>query len=1373
MKNRDLSLLLLVLSLFITSFWAVKNFSEVKAWWISSNWASNSYLNQTFRDDAPTSGDILRALYGDWITPWATIYTSWWDASCDTGVMNVVYVDSYEMNPIVNPLLKNFVADTVYVLQSWSHLISEVSTGAGTCIAIIGSGNVTIYSTGLLSNISVIDAPFFSRSQFMFDASSRVIIDNIKFDAINDGLGGTHSTGYWGIEINRLEGGTFHDIQVENLTLNSWQWNTLNFAAFRFYDTKNIKIIDTATVTTGIMGWYALGSWENMQIQNFSCQGYSYICMNIDRARNMFISSGLVKGAWGGIAIVNTDLITLSGVNIEWNVSLWSAIGIYFVGSGNKIYNTTVSNIYWFSGLFLGFVNPGINISFGANFEGSDNDINNLKIHDNRVSASLYWPVKSNNITYFNNNSSWSLTSITGTKLLSGWFTIGGSNSHISNSSFYNNGVAIRYYDSNDIAFNNTIHNSLLYNNGVAIASKGDILRNLSDEFNFPIDVALSNTQIFNNKIGMDLIGWTGTSWPTRVFHHSAIYNNGIWLQAGNDFNNTFLIVLHDLEIYNNNTGILFSGSSIWTLQTRYLDDIKFFANTLDFTGDQEPGVSLITGVASFLYPWSGWNIVATGKIMTCDHFTVPVNNLGLKLQWLDYCNTREKIFSWTGTSGMLLWFGEDVMKQVQPVKFLGKNVIYSGSHQTGMFIGDYVFQWTTGFGWFVEPTGEIFPISAGPLYTGYKIKSQWNPLSLNLYSNISTIFSISGDIIGSPVWGILPLILATGVNYTPVHNFKYFDAQYTSGSSVSNFYYIFRLFAPAPENDFFIQITKTADKQYANVGDMITYTITYLNTGSDTYTWVVISDSLPTGLQLQSASPTVDSSTFFTTGAVFTRNIGQVNPGSGDSLVYTALVTQTGIFTNVVVVNWNGCGLPPCSVWTTETTDVGTIWSTKTWPATASSGSVVTYTISYGNSWVSTVTGISIVDDLPLTGFIYGGSSPLMIQNGNQLSLTGQTLTGWTIYTITVTGIVFGNSGEQIVNTVLLSGSICNGFCSNSMGIITISPVPPICGNNIVEGAEQCDWWAWCTSMCTLWWWGWGGWWGSVSTPDDCGWPNRPDGTDMNDFSSSYYDKKCEGTPILPSAPIIEFIDFCAYDDLNYAAIVFPDIPNNIHKNNINLLLDLCIVRGIPELSAYGIIRNTTKAEFVKIVTKLLGAWVFDPTKHIANPFYRDTKDHRSAVYFDEWRKYNLSANLEKWSIKWVEVGPDEHITQWQAKVILKKVNQIIKGGTGVNQMIDELLPVKNSSKFIKRDILATLIVRVFDLTNDNSWFFSYIDETMNGDTKATLRALTIFDEIKSKNLSQAELAKVKSNFTNQPLYWFQKMNINRVLLLEKINSL
>ncbi|HMT27238.1 MAG TPA: hypothetical protein PKD96_02965, partial [Candidatus Absconditabacterales bacterium] len=271
MKNRDLSLLLLVLSLFITSFWAVKNFSEVKAGGISSNWASNSYLNQTFRDDAPTSGDILRALYGDGITPGATIYTSGWDASCDTGVMNVVYVDSYEMNPIVNPLLKNFVADTVYVLQSGSHLISEVSTGAGTCIAIIGSGNVTIYSTGLLSNISVIDAPFFSRSQFMFDASSRVIIDNIKFDAINDGLGGTHSTGYGGIEINRLEGGTFHDIQVENLTLNSGQWNTLNFAAFRFYDTKNIKIIDTATVTTGIMGGYALGSGENMQIQNFSC----------------------------------------------------------------------------------------------------------------------------------------------------------------------------------------------------------------------------------------------------------------------------------------------------------------------------------------------------------------------------------------------------------------------------------------------------------------------------------------------------------------------------------------------------------------------------------------------------------------------------------------------------------------------------------------------------------------------------------------------------------------------------------------------------------------------------------------------------------------------------------------------------------------------------------------------------------------------------------------------------------------------------------------------------------------------------------------------------------------------------------------------
>jgi hypothetical protein len=107
------------------------------------------------------------------------------------------------------------------------------------------------------------------------------------------------------------------------------------------------------------------------------------------------------------------------------------------------------------------------------------------------------------------------------------------------------------------------------------------------------------------------------------------------------------------------------------------------------------------------------------------------------------------------------------------------------------------------------------------------------------------------------------------------------------------------------------------------------------------------------------------------------------------------------------------------------------------------------------------------------------------------------------------------------------------------------------------------------------------------------------------------------------------------------------------------------------------------------------------------------------------------------------------------------------------MDQLIEQLLPVNKSSSLIKRDILATLIVRVFDLTNDNSRFFSYIDQTMNADTQATLRALTIFEELKNKNLTQAEIDKVKNNFANQPLYRFKKMNINRVLLMDKLTTL
>ncbi len=332
---------------------------------------------------------------------------------------------------------------------------------------------------------------------------------------------------------------------------------------------------------------------------------------------------------------------------------------------------------------------------------------------------------------------------------------------------------------------------------------------------------------------------------------------------------------------------------------------------------------------------------------------------------------------------------------------------------------------------------------------------------------------------------------------------------------------------------------------------------------------------------------------------------------------------------------------------------------------------------------------------------------------------------------------------------------------------------ISPVCGDGVVSAPETCDdsntnSWDGCSSTCTIespsWgWWG-GGW--TTLTPDNCKWW---------DFSPSYYDKKCDAPPVvtLSSAPVTAFLDFCSYNDVNYLSIDFSDILKNRHKESINLLLDLCIVRWIPQKNIFLPAKSTTRWEFTKVVVKLLGAWSFEPQEANGNSSYYDAFGHWSATYFEEARKLWLLTDLEKRTNKWVTILPEAFIKQSEAKKILTKAFRLMGASQSNLTVLDAVFPKNLANNELSRDFFAGMIVKVFDLMSDDSIFFSYIDQVMNKNTQATLRALNIYKTIEQKKLSVSELDAFIKSFSEKSLYRYKQMNVNRALLLQKLNDL
>ncbi len=177
------------------------------------------------------------------------------------------------------------------------------------------------------------------------------------------------------------------------------------------------------------------------------------------------------------------------------------------------------------------------------------------------------------------------------------------------------------------------------------------------------------------------------------------------------------------------------------------------------------------------------------------------------------------------------------------------------------------------------------------------------------------------------------------------------------------------------------MEFSKFANVSTADPGDLITYTITYDNVGTGKATEVKITDTLPVGVELVSATPWYTS----VSNRTYTWDIGDLGPGEGGTIIIVVKVTigtadRTLLHNSATLyyADANGNDYPPMedSADVTVTAPVMT-FSKSADATTADPGDQITYTLTYkniGTGWASLVV---IVDTIP-DDVVFVSSSPM-----------------------------------------------------------------------------------------------------------------------------------------------------------------------------------------------------------------------------------------------------------------------------------------------------------------------------------------------------------------------------------------------------------
>ncbi len=222
---------------------------------------------------------------------------------------------------------------------------------------------------------------------------------------------------------------------------------------------------------------------------------------------------------------------------------------------------------------------------------------------------------------------------------------------------------------------------------------------------------------------------------------------------------------------------------------------------------------------------------------------------------------------------------------------------------------------------------------------------------------------------------------------------------------------------------------TKSANSATAQQGELLTYTLRFTNTGSQSISNVYIWDNIPTQTITSSVSPALDPTEGFNTQDRVVWNIGTVAPGASGQVTLTVLVNGRGADipdgTSLVNDGFMGIFFNPADV---NPAITSTVTTTLQAPAIAIGksddqtsviqGQVLTYTLRITNTGSVAATNLLITDVLP------GGVTYLGTASPPPDGQSGQTLT-WTLPTLAGGGGVFNITLPVSVNFKLANGTL------------------------------------------------------------------------------------------------------------------------------------------------------------------------------------------------------------------------------------------------------------------------------------------------------------------------------------------------------------
>ena len=240
------------------------------------------------------------------------------------------------------------------------------------------------------------------------------------------------------------------------------------------------------------------------------------------------------------------------------------------------------------------------------------------------------------------------------------------------------------------------------------------------------------------------------------------------------------------------------------------------------------------------------------------------------------------------------------------------------------------------------------------------------------------------------------------------------------------------------------LSVTKTASPNPVLPGGTVTYLITVTNNGPSVATNVIVSDPVPLGATLQSATPSAGGSC--TTGAVVTCTFPSLAVSASATVTIAVTAPAQGSLTNTVVVSSNVPDLTPANNTATTVTQVGVgptsadLAVTKTAsPNSVTPNGTLTYLITVTNNGPNAATSVVVTDQLPAGVVLQsatasaGGSCGV----GNPVVCTFPVLAADTGATVTIV-VTAPPAGGPLVNTVNVTSAVSDPNPANNTATTT-----------------------------------------------------------------------------------------------------------------------------------------------------------------------------------------------------------------------------------------------------------------------------------------------------------------------------------------------